>query len=532
MQIDLAKIPAILARWWLLLVVGLVVGGAAGYLAVRGMPPVYQAGVTVQVTRGPDAPTDESDRVQTLIRTNAELVRTLPVLSQAAARAGIAVPPSQLQGGVNATPIRETQLLRITVEDTDRERVVDFATALAAVLAERMDEAQAARFAASKSSISQVIESLRGTIEGRELKAAQRRAEPSSPARDAALALAESELQEARNSYAGALKAEADLRLLEARSGERLLVVEPPRVPDAAIRPSRTRVIMLGTFGGLTAALAVIVGATLLEMLGSRAGRSERLLGLPVLTEVPSDSGSATGLRAGHVADGYEALPSRIAAQGVAVRSLLVTSAQACADRATVAASLAVTLAQSGRRVVLVDANLREPAQAGLFDLPDAAGLSTLLFSTGRAAGSVLRETAVRGLRVVTAGPLPPDAATFLREHSTRERLAELYALSDVVIVDAPPISAGPDAFLIGLDTDATVLVVQARHALAAETSTAASALAACGIRAIGTVLHGSAGGARTEKASPEPKVTEAQPTAPAQLQLTASTPTRGKSWF
>ena len=280
-----------------------------------------------------------------------------------------------------------------------------------------MDEAQAARFAASKASVSQAIESLRGTILSREAKAAQLRAEPEAPARDAALALAESELQEARNSYASALKAEADLRLLEARSGERLSVVEPARVPNAAIRPSRSRVILLGAFGGLGAALAVIVGVMLLERVVSRGRRLEHLVGLPVLTEVPAN-GDAADLRAGRVADAYAALPGRIAEQGVAVRSILVTSAQALAGRGTVAASLAVALAQSGRRVVLVDANLREPTQAGLFDLPDAAGLSTLLFSTGRAAESVLRDTTVGGLRLVTAGPLPPDAGAFLREHS------------------------------------------------------------------------------------------------------------------
>lgn len=530
MQIDLAKILAILARWWLLLAAGLVVGGAAGYLAVRGMPPVYQAGVTVQITRSPDAPTDDPDRVQSLMRTNAELVRTLPILRQAAARAGIAVPPSQLQDGVDATPIRETQLLRITVEDTDRERVVAFATALAAVLAERMDEAQASRFAASKANISQAVESLRGSIESREMKAALLRAQDASPTRNAALALAESELQEARNSYASALKAEADLRLLEARSRERLVVVEPPQLPDAAIRPSRTRVVMLGTFGGLTAALAVILGATLLETLGSRARRLERLVGLPVLTEVPQDGGAGTAIRAGYVADSYETLPSRIAAQGVAVRSILVTSAQDFEGRSTVAASLAVALAQSGRRVVLVDGNLREPAQAGLFDLSASAGLSTLLFTTGRAAQSVLRETAVRGLQVLTAGPLPPDPATFLREHSTRERLAELYSFSDVVIVDAPPVSAGPDAFLMGLDTDAALLVVEARQAFGAETVAVVSALEACGIRAIGTVLHGAAGGARSEKkGSAEPERTESRPAVPTQVQLT---PSRGERWF
>ena len=67
-----------------------------------------------------------------------------------------------------------------------------------------------------------------------------------------------------------------------------------------------------------------------------------------------------------------------------------------------------MALATSGRRVVLVDGNLRQPSQMGLFDLPDSAGLSTLLFSTGKAVETVLRETAIPTLQVVTAGPLPP----------------------------------------------------------------------------------------------------------------------------
>jgi Mrp family chromosome partitioning ATPase len=139
-----------------------------------------------------------------------------------------------------------------------------------------------------------------------------------------------------------------------------------------------------------------------------------------------------------------------------------------------------------------------------------------------------LRETAVRGLRVVTAGPLPPDPATFIREHTTRERLAELYACTDIVIVDAPAISDGPDAFLLGLDTDATLLVVDGRQALSPETVAAASALEAFGIRTMGTLLHGTAGRARAAKEIVMQQHAETQSTVPGQLQLT---PSRGEPW-
>jgi capsular exopolysaccharide synthesis family protein len=254
----------------------------------------------------------------------------------------------------------------------------------------------------------------------------------------------------------------------------------------------------------------------------------ERVTGLPILTEVPVESHAATSIRSGRIAACYETLPARIVAQGVALRSLLVTSASALESKSEVAASIAVALAKSGRRVVLVDGNLRTPAQARLFDVPDGAGLSTLLFSTGRAAQSVLRETSVRGLRVMTAGPEPPDPAGFLREHSVRERLAELYAISDVVVVDGPPLSVGPDSLLVGLDTDATLLVVDAREASDKETGRAVSALETCGIRAIGSVLYGVKRAEGAVSAARERDASEYQPIVSGQLQLT---PSRGDKW-
>jgi polysaccharide biosynthesis transport protein len=526
-QIDFSKVPSLIARWWFLLVAGAIVGGVAGYLAVRTMQPVFQASVTVQVTRSPDAQSDDPIRVQTLIKTYAELVRTLPILSQAAARAGIAVTPSELQAGVTTTPIRETQLLRITVEDTDRERVVSFAAELVNALSAQIDEDQVSRFTASKSAVNQAIESLRTAIGNREARAALIRAEPESSARDASLALAESELLEARNNYSGALKSQADLLLLEARSRDRLTVVEPPRQPDSPVRPSRSRVILIGIFGGLTVALAIIGAFVYLEHWWTRPRASNKFGSIPVLAEVSLRDAIGTRVAIGRISDAFDSLPELIASQGIAVRSILVTSASPMEGKSSVAASIAVSLARSGRRVVLVDGDLRQPTQASLFALQDGAGLSTLLFTTGKPVMSVLRETAIRGLRILTAGPLPPDPASFLREHSTRERLSELYDISDVVVVDGPPISAGPDTFLIGMDTDATLLVVDGRTGTAEEVGAASAALEACGIRAVGTVVHGVDMADRASTVG-RPSVSQKQVRGSGHLTLT---PSGGEKW-
>jgi Mrp family chromosome partitioning ATPase len=511
-MLDLAQIPAILARWWVLLVLGIAVGGGTGFAAVRGVPSVYQASVTLQLTRAAEAPAEDPLAVQAAIRTYGELVRTQPLLSQAAARAGLAASARELAPSVSAGPVRDTQLLRLTVEDTDRERVVAFASALAEVLIARVDETQASRFAASTAGVGRVIDGLRAAVEERETKAAQIRAEPPSSTRDSSLAAAEADLQEARTSYANAVRAQADVRLLQARSGESLAVVEPPQVPDSPIRPSRSRAVGLGMAGGFTVALAVVAAIVYWETRRAQAVAPARPDGLPVLAEVPIEDGLVDAVRAGHVAGCYRQLPDRIAGQGIMPRSILVTSAGPLQARGVVAANLAIALAEAGRRVVLVDANLREPAQAAYFGVPTGAGFSTLLFAPDKPCRSLLRPTHIAGLHLVTSGPPPGDPGTFLREHSARDRFADLYALAEVVVVDGPPISAGPDAVLLGLDTQATVLVVDAGEP-EQKIDQLSEVLRSCGARPVGTIQYGIDGHEQSATAAPTSGSTAARPT-------------------
>lgn len=523
MTIDLLKIAATLARWWVLLVLGLAVGGGAGFAAVRVVPPVYQASVTLQITRAAETPAGDPQAVQAAIRTYAELVKTQPMISLAAARAGIAASARELQSSITAGPVRDTQLFRITAEDTDRERVAAFATALAEVLTTRLDESQTARFSASSAGVGRVIDGLRVAVEEREATVAQLRVEAASPARDAALAAAEAELQDARGTYSNAVRAQADVRLLQARSGESLAVVEPAQVPDAPVRPSRARAVGLGMFGGLTVALVVVAGTVFWESRRARATEPAPSSVLPVLADVPTEEGAAVAVRTSRLAECYRQLSARILGQAVAARSILVTSPDPLPARSVVAANLAVALAEAGRRVVLVDANMRDPAQAALFDLPAGAGFSTLLFAPDKPCRSVLRRTPIPGLQIVTAGPLMDDPGTFLREHSTRHRLTDLYAVAEIVVLDAPPISAGPDAVLIGMDTDATLLVVDAREP-AGRIDEIASVLASCGARPVGTIRYGVPGQQEATASMLEQRTSPAS----ANLKLTTS---GGEAW-
>lgn len=145
------------------------------------------------------------------------------------------------------------------------------------------------------------------------------------------------------------------------------------------------------------------------------------------------------------VAEAYRGLRTRVVAAAAArgARTLLVTS-PAWEKRSTVAANLAVALAQSGRPTVLVCADLRWGHAHELFSVDNDEGL-TMLLDRRTDLAAALRTTDIHALRVLPPGPLPPDPSAFLQRPALRTVLGELRSQADFVVIDAPPLLASPD---------------------------------------------------------------------------------------
>jgi len=145
------------------------------------------------------------------------------------------------------------------------------------------------------------------------------------------------------------------------------------------------------------------------------------------------------------VAEAYRSLRTQVVAAAAprGVRTLLVTS-PAWENRSTVAANLAVALAQSGRRTVLVCADLRWGRAHELFGVDNDQGL-TMLLDQRTDLAAAMRTTRIDGLRVLPPGPLPPDPAAFLQRSALRTVLGEIRSQADFVVIDAPPLLASPD---------------------------------------------------------------------------------------
>jgi succinoglycan biosynthesis transport protein ExoP len=145
------------------------------------------------------------------------------------------------------------------------------------------------------------------------------------------------------------------------------------------------------------------------------------------------------------VAEAYRSLRTRVVATAATrgARTLLVTS-PAWEKRSTVAANLAAALAQSGRRTVLVCADLRWGHAHQLLGVDNDEGL-TMLLDRRTDLASALKTTSIHALRVLPPGPLPADPAAFLQRPALRTVLGELRSQADFVVIDAPPLLASPD---------------------------------------------------------------------------------------
>lgn len=142
------------------------------------------------------------------------------------------------------------------------------------------------------------------------------------------------------------------------------------------------------------------------------------------------------------------------------LRTLLATSTAPDEGKSTTLANLAVTMAQAEQRVILVDCDLRRPSQHTLFELPNEAGLTSLMLAED--AELPLQETGVPGLSLLTSGPLPPRPADILGSRRMEAVIARLRDQADIVLFDTPPVVVVTDAAVLATRMDGVLLVFQA----------------------------------------------------------------------
>ncbi|MEV4702038.1 polysaccharide biosynthesis tyrosine autokinase [Actinoplanes sp. NPDC049316] len=292
---------------------------------------------------------------------------------------------------------------------------------------------------------------------------------------------------------------------------------------------------------GLLLGLLLGVGTALVrDRLSDRLrGRDDfaRLLGGPVLAGVPrersrrgEDRGRPVLLRAPRspAAEAYRYLRSRLQPLLGENTTVLVTSADGREGRTTAATNLAAALAQSGRGVILVDADLCRPRVAAAFGLGDDLGLSDVLAHDVPIADA-LRHSPVPRLRLLTAGRRAAGAADLLGSDRLPQVLRTLRGWCDVVVLDCSPVLAVSDAIVLAQLCDHVVLVGDLRRATRGSVARAVAELSRG--RLLGILLNASRRGAPAPRGGDTapvppvlPSVVRSAPVAPTSPAPAAST--------
>lgn len=266
-------------------------------------------------------------------------------------------------------------------------------------------------------------------------------------------------------------------------------VLDPPLLPTRPVKPLASLMIALGATGGLLLGLGVVL---LRERLDSRLKLPpdvEATLGLPCIGTIPhitDESGpDSQERRRGRAPEKAEAVSrpelwihqhphSNVAEAVRTLRTnlvfmspdrpfsrLLVTSAGPMDGKTTIATSLAVTLAQSGKSVLLIDADLRRPRIHKIFNLPSLrSGVTTALLRP-ETLDELIQKSEVPNLSVLPAGPLPPNPAELLHSSSFERLLDAMATRFECLVIDSPPLVPVTDAAILSRLVDATVLVVR-----------------------------------------------------------------------
>ncbi len=170
--------------------------------------------------------------------------------------------------------------------------------------------------------------------------------------------------------------------------------------------------------------------------------------------------------------------------------TLLVTSPAQAEDKSTLLANLAVTFAQSGNKTILVDADMRRPAQHDIWGISNETGLATMMIEDKQLSSPPLVAIDdVENLQVLPSGGQPPVPSDLLASHRMGEIIGVLKARADYVLFDAPPVLAATDAAILGNKLDGVLLTIRAGSTRRDDAIRARQSLERVNVHVVGAAL-------------------------------------------
>jgi non-specific protein-tyrosine kinase len=427
---ELIYYARLMRRYWPLLLLSVLAGVGTAHVVTVNTPPRYLASITMLVSAdtregGLSTALQAGALSQQRVQSYATLLTSRQVIGRIARGEDV----DDLQARITAGAVPDTTLLRATVADSVPTRAAARANALGAAFAQLIDKIE--------------------------------RPTPKSP------------------------------------PTIRVTVVDEAEVPKEPVAPQPLTNMALGALIALFAAVAGLVLRDRLDTTVKTAETLQQVAGSSILGVIGyerdakrhplilRDQGRSSR------AEAFRSLRTNLQFIGVdrQPRSLVVTSCLPGEGKSSTSANLAITMAQAGWRVVLVDADLRRPSVPRYLGIEGGTGLTDVLIERARL-HDVIQTWGQPGLSVLPSGRIPPNPSELLGSRGMRSVLAQLTEEYDMVVIDAPPLLPVTDAAALGAICDGALLVVRHGKTRREQVLRAGELLSSINARLVGTVLN------------------------------------------
>jgi polysaccharide biosynthesis transport protein len=463
-------------RWWIIVAAIVIVTGAALFISLQSTPQyrsyarlLYQKTNLEQALFGSQVFTNTNQDRE--VQTGAEVIKLEPIAEAVAAQLGSQRSPTSLLGMVSVKPKSNANVVDISAEGPDAKETADVANAFAEQFVLFRQSTDRATVAAARELVKQQLDQLSA--------------------------------EDASSDYGLMLKDKYEsLRIIESMQNGGFTIVQRASTPSAPFSPQTVRDSLIAFFVGLVLGVGF---AFLLDRMDRRVRDEKTLeteLGVPVLASVPlvkegwfggtrvlkGKSRGRSRAPVGFSSDGAILESFRTLRSNLQYFSLdkkqpvwLVTSCAPKEGKTTTTINLGLSLALSGKRVILIEADLRRPMLNEYLGLRRGAGLSNLLAGSKRledvlqfvkATDFMPPEKRVnpadekhgilqRNMYAIASGPLPPNPAELLASQRMTDLIQELAPMADYLLIDTPPVLAVSDALALARHVDGVIVVAR-----------------------------------------------------------------------
>lgn len=472
-------------RKWVILCTFLVTSASVIYFTIK-TPPVYTASAFLRIATSTTGSVNYS-YVDRLTNTYVKLATTKPVLDELNQQIGLTNTPN-----IEVTIVPNTELLQIRVQDRNPILAAEIANTLADILISQSLDL----YTGSGQSSLEILNKQLDEMENQLNQAREEYMElvAQNPEDAIVVQLAKQSLDVKQQIYDGILQNYEQTRINTALRENSIKIVDPAIPPVSPSNSNAMRNIVLGCLVGLVGGLGLAFLFENLDTTLYSLKQIEDATNLPVLGKIPGTNirkhlNSSNGNNA--FIDAYRRLKLNLFAflRGLPHQTFVITSPEPGEGKSTIVINLANVLSKAGKKVVVIDCDLRKPTLHKILKLKNEHGLSNYLNEMVDFE-EILQNTKDPNVKIITSGPLPSTPAELLGSQLMKNLLDQLRQSWDCILLDTPALLSVPDTIVLVPFVDSVIMVVSQSHSKRGSVQNACKQLSDIGAHILGIVVN------------------------------------------